>query len=87
MQLVGKTKDNGLKVVSGVFKLFDTSGLPLTDLFEYLKQNNFIPSWNHFYEEAKKSGWKDKTIFSRLSEALEDVYGLEFKNIVLERLK
>ena len=38
MKIIGKTKD-GVYVVGDIFKMFDTTGLPLTDLFMMCQQN------------------------------------------------
>lgn len=83
---VGKTADNKM-VMSGVFKMSDTYGLPLVDVLFLLEQNNCICSWFHFYEDAKRSGWKEETIKSRLKDAVIDVYDKSFYDIVEEQLK
>ena len=86
MDIVGKTKDGKL-VVSGIFKMFDTIGLPLDVIFDQCLDRNIIPSWIHFYDEASAYGWKDKTIFNRLETNISDVFGKEYCNVVIERLK
>jgi hypothetical protein len=83
--IVGETTSK-TKVVSGVFKLFDTNGLPLVVLFQNLKDNNMIASPIHFVDEARAAGWSDKTISLRLSEALNDVYGKPHADVVMSRL-
>jgi hypothetical protein len=84
--IVGETTD-GKMVVAGVFKMYDTVGLPLADIFERLTERNMIPSFPHFYDEAIAAGWKHKTIILRLREALADSHGSEFANVVCERLE
>lgn len=79
LKVVGHNND-GVEIVSGVFKLYDTCGMPLDLIFDYLKDNNMMPSWIHFYEDAVNGGWKDKTINLRLNEAILDVYGKDFFN-------
>ena len=85
MQIVGKTED-GQKVVSGVFKLFDTLGLPLEDVFTQCKKNNYLPSWTHFYNDAMKQGWKHKTIMTKLKDSMYGIYEDEWVKVVLERI-
>lgn len=85
-ELVGKTSD-GQFVVAGVFKMYDTIGLPLDILFCECAKDKIMPSWNHFYEEATKSGWKHKTIISRLSETIFEAWGKEFRDTVIDRLQ
>ena len=86
INVVGKT-ENGELVVAGVFKLYDTCGLPLQTVFEQCVENKWIPSWLHFYTEAHRAGWKDKTIFLRLTDAITDIYGQEYCDVVINRLK
>jgi len=74
LEVVGHTPE-GKQVVSGVFRVFDTCGLPLDVVFDLCDENNLIPSWTHFYDDAIKQGWSDKTIFNRLSSTIPDSYG------------
>jgi len=86
VKIIGKSPTDGKLIVEGIFKLFDTTGMPLFMVFECCEQNNWLPSWISFYEEAKSSGWQHKTIINRLEEALSDVYGIEFRDVVISRL-
>jgi len=86
VKVVGKSPTDGKLVVKGIFKLFDTTGLPLFIIFDTCEQNNWLPSWIDFYKEAIKGGWSHKTIVNRLSEALSDTYGTDFKDVVIDRL-
>jgi alanyl-tRNA synthetase len=86
VKVVGKTEDGEL-VVSGIFKIFDTLGLPLDVIFDLCKTSNMLPSWIHFYDEATSYGWKDKTIVNRLETNIRDVYGKEYADTVMCRLK
>lgn len=82
---VGVTPE-GIKVVANTFKMFDAHGLPLDILLDLMKENNMIPDWKDFYDEASASGWKDKTIRNRVHTAVSAVYGDDFGNKVLSRL-
>jgi len=86
MEIVGKTEDGHL-VVSGLFKLFDTSGIPLADLFGKCFKEGLQPSWVHFIQEADNAGWKRKTSLLRIAEALTDCKGKEYSDAVIERLQ
>ena len=72
--------------MSGVFKFYDTTGVPLTVVFDYLKDKNIKPCWVSFIEEAKKSGWQNKTILSRLEESIIDTYGKEYWEKIRSKL-
>lgn len=85
MHVVGKTED-GLEVVEGVYRYFETHGIPLDILFSVLRERNKVPSWLQFYDEAKAAGMKHDRILSKLDPAITDVYGSDFKKVVLEKL-
>ena len=85
MKIVGKTTEKKI-VVANVFLLFDTYGLPLVTIFDFCKENDFVISWLDFYNEAKLAGWEHKTIISRLSDSICDVWGDEYRNAVMSRL-
>jgi hypothetical protein len=73
----------GRWIVKGLFKFYDRSGLPLSDIFDYCLEKNYQPCWLSFIKECRRQGQADKTIKSRLGEAILDVYGKEYWNIVL----
>jgi len=85
MKIIGETRD-GKKVVTEVFKLYDTRGLPLSIIFQLCDEQNLIPSWIDFYIDAIKAGWKDKTVKSRLKDEMSDYYSQEFTENVIKRL-
>lgn len=79
--------EGGIQIVSGVFRVFDTCGLPLDIVFDLCRQKNLMPSWIHFYEDAINQGWKVETIFNRLEINISDVYGKPFWLEVEKRLE
>ena len=85
MEYIGKTTD-GKVVVSGLFELFSTHGLPLADVFFLCRENGQIPNWIEFYKEVQAGGWSHKTIINRLSDSISDIYGKEFSEVVIQRL-
>ncbi len=56
----------------GVFKLYDTSGLPLEMVVDRLVQKGARVDWPDFIDSARRHGWKDKTIRSRAVEAITE---------------
>lgn len=46
-----------------------------------------MPSWTHFYDDAVKQGWTEKTIMNRLEVSICDTYGKEYWLGVEERLR
>jgi len=85
IDIIGETTDDKI-VVKGLFKMYDTLGLPLEVMFDELQAKGIVPSWIDFYNEAKEAGWKHKTIISRLSESIFDVWGKDFRDMVISKL-
>jgi hypothetical protein len=85
LPIVGQTPEGNL-VVSGVYKFFETHGLPLDVLFALLSERNMMPSWIDFYDEAKRAGMKHDRILSKLDPALVDAYGPKFRDEIFNRL-
>lgn len=73
----GVTSDNK-KVISGIYKIFESHGIPLDIIFSILKEKNVIPDWIDFYRSARKVGMSHDRIISKLEEAINDSYGKEF---------
>lgn len=82
----GVTED-GRSVMGGVFALYDTHGLPLEVAFEALRERGMVPSWVEFFDDARAAGWPYRRVLARLSEALGDVYGPAFRDVVVGRLR
>lgn len=82
---VGVTPE-GKQVITGVFKMFDTMGLSLDIIFDLCEQSNLTPSWIHFYDDAIKQGWSEKTVLNRLETNISDVYGRPYWLEVEKRL-
>jgi alanyl-tRNA synthetase len=86
LRIVGKTLDGKL-VLSGVFKIYETEGIPLDIIFENLLEKDSIPSWTHFFNEAINANMKKDHILALLESTISDVYGIEFKNNIISVLK
>ena len=61
-----------------MFQLFDSLGIPLDMLLSTLDGHRFVVDWPVFLEDALDHGWREKTLRSRLTEAISDVYGPVF---------
>lgn len=77
LKQIGETIDNAM-VVSNVFKLYDTNGVPLELIVEEFKANNVIVAWDVFYEDALKAGWKESNIEAKMLAAINDNYDKEY---------
>lgn len=86
IQIEGQTED-GRKVVSGLFRFYETHGIPLVMLFTALEGMNVVPDWGPFYHEARRAGVKAERILAMLHSDISDVYGREYRDAVLQRLE
>ncbi len=74
--------------MSGVFEIVTSVlGLPLEIVLEELKKRDIIVSWTHFYDSSVKNGWKWKTLKERVSYSTQEIYGREYRDIVMKRLE
>jgi hypothetical protein len=85
LERIGSTVD-GKALYKGVYRFYETEGLPLDILFDLLDQKNSMVSWLHFYEEAILNGMKHDRIISKLEESICDVWGKAFFDIVKSNL-
>lgn len=86
LTVTGKTEDGSL-VIAGVFRWYETIGLPLDVMFECFQKANMVPDWLTFYVEAVRAGMKHDRIISKLDSALVDVYGSDYRDTVISRLE
>ena len=84
-EVVGRTED-GRPVVGGVYRFYETYGLPLEVVFETLHEKGLVPCWIRFHRECVNAGMKHERILFKLDPALSDVYGSEFRDRVLQGL-
>lgn len=85
MKVVGKTTA-GVLVIAGIGEMYFQEGIPLSVIFDSVKDKNMIPAWPLLYEELKGNGMKHERIIHLLSEHIFESYGKEFRDIVIGRL-
>lgn len=86
IEICGKTEDNK-NVVRGVYRFFETEGVPFDIIFEILKSKNAIPDWIALVKEAVLAGMKPSRIISTLDAAISDSYGPEIRDVVIRKLQ
>lgn len=86
LKIVGKTPDGRL-VVRGVFRFYETEGVPLEVLFDFLNGRRMIPDWIAYVEEATGAGMAASRVLSALNEAIFDSFGKAVRDEVLGRLR
>ena len=77
----------GKKVVSGVYRCFETLGVPLDVLLSILADEFVIPDWLALFDEAVGAGMKPGRVFAKIEEAAADAYGADFCVQVMLRLR
>lgn len=73
-------------VVGGIWKIYETHGLPLDIIFDLCIQRKWIPGWIDLYQDMIKSGMEHTRILSKLEEAINDSFGKEYCGVVISRL-
>jgi hypothetical protein len=82
---VGETAD-GKKLVDGIWKTYETHGMPLDILFTLCIRKSYVPDWISLYKQMLHSGMEHSRILSKLEEAINDSFGKEFCDVVISRL-
>lgn len=82
--------DQGQPIVfHDAFRLIGTHGVPLELMLMYfaeqLPERNIVSNWERFVVDAKKDGWKPRTIRARCLAAVGDVYGPKYRDEWLKR--
>ena len=83
--IIGETPE-GKVVVDGIWKTYETHGLPLDTILDVCVQKNWMPDWIKLYIQMVSSGLKHVRILSKLEEAINDSFGKEFGDVVISRL-
>lgn len=86
LSVVGKTEDEKV-VVAGVYRTYETEGLPLDVILDSLRSRGAVPDWEAFVREAEDAGMGRDRILSMLDPAISDSYGPEFRDRVMSRLR
>jgi hypothetical protein len=86
LEASGKTPD-GKTVVRGVYRFYETTGLPLDVIFDCLRSNAMLPDWSAFVLEAVEAGMQPERAISMLEPAIADTYGPGVRNVVVARLR
>ena len=84
--LIGQTVD-GNAVLSGIFKFYETNGVPLDVLFQLMQERNIIPCWKSLYREAREAKMTHERIISMLDSAISDSFGPSFRDEVISTLE
>lgn len=86
IKIVGFIKEEDIYTISGLATLYFSDGLPLSIIFDRLKDTKFKPSWIHLFNELKDNGMNNERIFHLLHEQIFESYGKEYRDIILNKL-
>ncbi len=75
--MLGQTTDG--KLVVDIFVMVDTYGLPLDLTVALCRDRGLVPSWTEFWTRALGKGWKPSITLTKLKNAVEYVYGKDFR--------
>ncbi len=79
--------ENHKPVYAGVYKLYETHGLPLDIILSSFKDKGWVPDWIDLYLTAISAGMGHARILSKLEESISDSFGKEMADHVISRLK
>lgn len=82
----GQTTD-GKMVLAGIFKFYETEGVPLDIFFQLMQERNAIPCWKSLYREAREAKMTHERIISMLDSAISDSFGPFFRDEVISTLE
>jgi len=86
LESVGKTQD-GKTIVTGVYKFYETTGVPLDSILGILEERGMTPDWMALVLEAVEAGMKPDRFLSMLDPAIADSYGPVMRDEVIRRLR
>ena len=81
----GITTDNK-PVIIGIYKTFETYGLPLDIIFSIMIKKGWVPDWIALYQDCRSAGIDHERTLARIEEAINDSYGKEWSEVVISRL-
>ncbi len=87
LEVKGKTTNDKL-VFGGVYKIYETHGMPLDIILDLLHNNNYMPCWVSLYDDCVSAGMKRERIIPKIETACADsLFGPEFAKEVRRRLE
>jgi len=72
--------------IPGIFRITDTSGLPLEVILLECRDRGVVVAWDEFIDDARNHGWSDKTIYRKAASAVAEAFDPEYQNEFIKRL-
>lgn len=86
LKYVGSTLENK-PVVSGVFDITATLGVPLEEVLAVFKIKGLVVDWAEYVANALAENVKISNIKSKIESAVGEIYGPTYREAVMHRLK
>ena len=67
--------------------MHETHGMPLDILLDIVREHNMVVDWCGFLDSAIKVNWNLPNLFNKLEPLLTSVYGEEYTDQIILRLK
>lgn len=80
------TTPTGAPVYAGVYKFYETHGLPLDSILTIFQERGWVPDWVNLYLGALAAGMEHDRIISKLEQDISDSFGKEWSDAVILRL-
>lgn len=77
---------DGKPVVVGLYRFYETIGMPLEMVVSMIHQRGQIPCWQTLVEEMKSGGLSERKIQGQLETIIKFVYRGTFGDEILRRL-
>jgi hypothetical protein len=77
---------DGKPIYKGVYKFYETHGLPLDVILTVFQSKGWVPDWIDLYLSAMGAGMQHDRIISKLEADISDSYGKEWCDAVILRL-
>lgn len=78
---------NGKFTIRGLGKLYYEKGIPLSIIFDFINEHDYVISWLDLVEELKENGFSLKRIYHLLHENIFESFGKEYRDEVLNIIK
>jgi hypothetical protein len=84
-RLVGRTAD-GYLVFTGLYQLYETTGMPLDFCIAYFYERKIMPCWTSLYKDGVKAGAKPARWIRTIRDCIADGIDSHMADAVSKRL-
>jgi hypothetical protein len=74
-------------VLGNIFIQMESRGVDLGIMVQCLYDSGNLIDWIQFYEDSVKAKWNTITTIKKIKYSLDDVFGVEYSDQIINRLK